>query len=178
MSSGTITLETDRLILRKVKESDLDDLYNNWASDSITTKYLTFKTHNDKEQTSKFINFWMKKYEKNGYEWVLELKENNQVIGMISGDESYKYKCIELGYSISSVYFNKGLVTEALNCIINYLLGDCGFHVVEAIIPSNNIGSIKVAEKCGLKKEAILKERYIDKENNIQDLLIYSKFES
>ena len=64
MSSGTITLETDRLILRKVKESDLDDLYNNWASDSITTKYLTFKTHNNKEQTSKFINFWIKKYEK------------------------------------------------------------------------------------------------------------------
>lgn len=72
---------------------------------------------------------------------------------MISGDESYKYKCIELGYSISSVYFNKGLVIKSLNCIINYLLGNCGFHVVEAIILNNNIGSIKVAEKCGLKKK-------------------------
>lgn len=31
MGSGTLTLETDKLILRKVKESDLDDLYNNWT---------------------------------------------------------------------------------------------------------------------------------------------------
>ena len=53
---------------------------------------------------------------------------------------------------------------------------ECDFNIIEAIIPSNNIESIKVAEKCGLTLEATLKNRYMDQENNLQDLLIYSRF--
>lgn len=169
-------LETERLLLRKVTIDDLDDLFNNWSSDVDTTKFLTFKTHASKEETMKFINNWINKYERGGLEWVIELKENQQVIGMISAEKSYKYKCIEIGYSISSKYWGQGLITEALTKVIKYLLGECDFNIVEAIIPSNNIGSIKVARKCGLTLEATLKNRYKDKENNIQDLLIYSMF--
>jgi ribosomal-protein-alanine N-acetyltransferase len=168
--------ETERLILRKVTTNDLDDLFNNWGSDSNTTKYLTFKTHTNKEDTMKFINNWINKYEKGGLEWAIELKENHQVIGVISADKNYQYKCVEIGYSISSKYWNKGLITEAMKEVVNYLLNECDFNVVEAIIPSNNIGSINVAEKCGLTLEATLKNRYLDKDNNLQDLLVYSRF--
>ena len=167
-------LETERLILRKVALNDLDDLFNNWGSDVNTTKFLTFKTHENKETTLKFVNNWISSYEKGGLEWAVELKENHQVIGMVSADKSYKYKCVELGYSISSKYWNKGLMTEALNEIIKYLLNECDYNVIEAIIPSNNIGSIKVAEKCGLTLEATLKNRYKDKDDIVQDLQIYS----
>lgn len=97
-------LETDKLILRKVNIKDLDDLFNNWGSDINTTKFLTFKTHETKETTLKFINNWISNYEKGILKWAVELKENHQVIGMISADKSYKYKCVELGYSISSKY--------------------------------------------------------------------------
>lgn len=169
-------LETERLILRKVTIDDLDDLFNNWGSDVHTTKFLTFKTHTTKEETMKFINNWISKYEHGGLEWAIELKQNNQVIGMISADKSYKYKCIEIGYSISSKYWNQGLITEAVTEVIKYLLYECDFNIIEAIIPNNNIGSIKVVEKCGLTLEATLKNRYKDKENIIQDLLIYSIF--
>lgn len=95
---------------------------------------------------------------------------------MASADKSYKYKCIEVGYSISSKYWNQGLISEAIKEVIKYLLYECDFSIVEAIIPCNNIGSIKVVEKCGLTLEATLKNRYKDKENNVQDLLIYSIF--
>ena len=173
---STKKIETDRLILRQVAIEDLDDLFNNWASDVNTTKFLTFKNHDSKEETMKFINSWINKYEHGGLEWAVELKENHQVVGMISADKTYKYKCVEIGYSLSSKYWNQGLITEALNEVIKYLLDECEFNIVEAIIPSNNIGSIKVAKKCGLTLEATLKNRYKDKENNIQDLLIYSMF--
>ena len=170
-------LETKRLILRKVSIDDLDQIYENWASDKITNEYLTFSCHESKEQTRKMLNYWLSKYEKDGYEWCIELKENKQIIGIISGEKSYKYKCIEIGYSLSSKYFNNGYMTEALEQIIKYLLTECDFNVVEAIIPSKNIASIKVAKKCGLKEEAVLKNRYRNKiTNEINDLCVYSIF--
>ncbi len=169
--------ETERLIIRKISIDDLDQIYENWATDEITNEYLTFKPHKNKEETKKMIDYWLKKYEKGGYEWCIELKENHNVIGIISGDISYKYKCIEIGYSISSKYFNNGYMSEALKVIINYLLYECNFNVVEAIIPSNNIASIKTALKCGMKEEAVLKRRYRNKvTGEINDLLVYSIF--
>ena len=89
-------LETDRLILRPVEDSDLDDLFNNWSSDLITTKYLTFKAHTSKKQTEKFIENLKRSCKNNDFQWVIEYKENHQVIGVISGTHSYKFKCIEL----------------------------------------------------------------------------------
>lgn len=169
-------LETDRLILRPVEDSDLDDLFNNWSSDLITTKYLTFKTHTSKKQTERFIENLKKSCENNDFQWVIEYKENHQVIGVISGTHSYKYKCIELGYSISSKYFNNGFMTEALKKISDYLLYDLNYNVIEAIIPSKNIVGIKVAQNIGMKLEATLSNRFISKDDVIQDLLIYSKF--
>lgn len=169
-------LETDRLILRPVEDSDLDDLFNNWSSDLITPKYLTFKTHTSKKQTEKFIENLKKSCKNNDFQWVIEYKENHQVIGVISGTHSYKYKCIELGYSISSKYFNNGFMTEALKKISDYLLYDLNYNVIEAIIPSKNIASIKVAQNIGMKLEATLSNRFISKDDVIQDLLIYLKF--
>ena len=170
-------LETKRLLLRKISMDDLDQIYENWASDKITNEYLTFFPHESKEQTRKMINYWLNKYNQNGYEWCIQLKENKQIIGIISGEKSYKYKCIEIGYSLSSKYFNHGYMTEAIKTIIDYFFQNCDFNVIEAVIPSKNIASIKVAEKCGMKKEAVLKDRYINKiTHEINDLYIYSIF--
>lgn len=88
-----------------------------------------------------------------------------------------KYNTLEIGYSISSKYWNKGYTTEAVKAIIDYLFNECNYNIIEAIIPSDNIGSIKVAEKCGMKLEATLKNRYKNKlTGKMNDLLIYSIF--
>ena len=47
---GTVTLETDRLILRKTIESDAEPMFRNWASDERVTKYLTWQAYKSVEQ--------------------------------------------------------------------------------------------------------------------------------
>ncbi len=42
---GTKILETDRLVLRPFKETDVEDMYYNWASSDQVTRYLTWPTH-------------------------------------------------------------------------------------------------------------------------------------
>jgi len=54
---------------------------------------------------------------------------------------------------------------------------ECDFNVIEAVIPSKNIASVKLAENCNIEKEAVLKNRYKNKvTNEINDLYIYSIF--
>ena len=38
---GTVTLETERLVLRRLTIEDAEIMYRNWASDDEVTKYLT-----------------------------------------------------------------------------------------------------------------------------------------
>lgn len=174
---GTKLIETNRLILRKITMNDSNDLFINWGSDIKTNEFLTFKCHESEDTTKKMINYWLKKYQNNGYEWGIVLKDTNEMIGIISADTSYKYSTIEIGYSISSKYWNNGYTTEAIKEIINYLFKECNYKIIEAIIPSDNIASIKVAEKCDMKLETALKDRYKDKINGkICNLLIYSIF--
>ena len=125
----------------------------------------------------KMMDFWINKPEKRGYDLAIQLKNNNHVIGIVSADKSYKYKCFEIGYSLCSKYFGCGYTTEAVKAIIDFLFNNCNCDIIEAIIPSKNIASIKVAEKCGLTKEAVLKNRYKNKvTGELNDLCIYSVF--
>ena len=46
---GTVTLETPRLILRRLTLADAEPMYRNWASDPGVTKFLTWPTHSSVE---------------------------------------------------------------------------------------------------------------------------------
>lgn len=114
---GTMSLETERLKLRKFNQEDAEDMYNNWASDAEVTKYLTWPTHSSIEVTKRVVGMWIDDYE-NGeyYQWAIELKETGQVIGSISlmNIDNHIGNC-EIGYCIGKEFWNKGIVTEAFS---------------------------------------------------------------
>ena len=76
---GTKTIETNRLILRRVTISDVDGMYDGWASDENVTKYVSWKAHRDKNETLAIIISWIQEYERNSYNWVVEVKESQKL---------------------------------------------------------------------------------------------------
>ena len=88
---GTVTLETERLILRKFTMDDADAMYKNWASDQEVTKYLTWPAHNNVAVTQMILDDWTSNYSRTDYyQWAITLKENgSEPIGCI-GVNSYK----------------------------------------------------------------------------------------
>ena len=83
--TGTVKLETNRLVLRKIRLTDTKMVYNNWASDSEVTKYLTWMSHDSIDVTNMIVNMWVNGYKNsNFYQWGIVLKEDNQLIGTIS----------------------------------------------------------------------------------------------
>lgn len=173
---GTITLETERLILRRFKLEDAEGMYNNWATDSECNKYLSWNLHKDIEETREIIRKWISEYDDGSYNWVVELKETKELIGSISAVHMRKKDLnVEIGYCYGSKYWNHGYATEALSRVINFFLDDCNLHLVEAYHISGNPASGRVMEKSGMHKDAVLKERRINKDTNeLNDLVIYS----
>lgn len=172
---GTKTLETERLILRKFKEEDANDLFNNWASDSCVTKFMTWPTHENLDTSKYVIGLWLNEYSNsNYYNWCIEIKKLGQAIGAISVvsiDENVE--AVEIGYCIGKEYWNKGIVTEAFLSIIKFLFEEVDVKRIAARHDTNNPASGAVMKKCGLKFEGV--NRKAGKNNTgICDMAVYS----
>lgn len=155
---GTQTIHTERLILRKFTIDDAQTMFDNWAGDERVTRYLTWSPHESPEATRQLVEHWCAAYEKpNTYNWVIEY--NGAPIGnisVVSLSERSEYS--ELGYCMGYAYWNKGLMSEAANAVIDYLFSEIGVHRVGISHAVNNPASGRVAQKCGLSFEGTKRE--------------------
>lgn len=175
MLKGTQIINTERLVLRKYEADDAPDMFKNWANDSEVTKFLSWKPHNNVEDTKGIIGQWVNKYENNIYNWAIVLKEIAEVIGGISIvklDET-SYSC-EIGYCMSRKHWGMGIMSESLTAVIDYLFSEVRFNRIAAMHDTNNIASGKVMIKSGMKYEGTLRQAKLRDSNGFYDLAIYS----
>lgn len=122
---------------------------------------------------------WINAYADVCYNWSLELKDIGEIIGQISlVDLNEKYLSCEVAFTIGRSFWNKGLTTEGLNAIINYLFNEVGMNRIEARHNTLNIASGVVMQKVGMKFEGILRQVEINKHGEFYDLAVYSILKS
>ena len=152
---GTQTIETPRLILRRAVREDAEAMFRNWASDPEVTKYLTWPTYEKVETAYQILDLWASEYEKpDYYQWMIVLKELGEPIGSISVvRQNDRVEESEIGYCIGSRWWHRGIMTEALSAVIEYLFTEVGMNRVAARHDPNNPHSGGVMRKCGMKYE-------------------------
>lgn len=152
---GTQTLETARLILRRARLEDARPMFENWASDPEVTKFLTWPPHKNVGITETILRLWIQEYEKpDCYQWIIELKEIREPIGTISVvSQDDQVGKAEIGYCIGKAWWHRGIASEALQAVIQFLLGEVGMKRIEAGHDPNNPHSGGVMKKCGMKYE-------------------------
>lgn len=173
---GTRRIETERLILRRFTIDDAEGMYNSWATDSECNKFMNRTPHNNIEETKSLIQLWINEYENGSYNWVVELKNTNELIGRICTISVIKkHLTAELGYCYGSKYWGNGYATEALVAVLDYLLNECDVYLVEARHMSGNPASGRVMEKAGMHKDAVLRDRKFNEcTHERNDSIIYS----
>ena len=158
---GTVTIETERLILRRFTMEDAEAMFRRWASDDEVTKHLTWPTHSSVEISKMVLTDWTSHYpEPDFYNWAIVLKENGpEPIGNISvvGIDN-KVDAATMGYCMSRAHWRKGIMAEALTAVIAFLFDEVGFNRVEADHDPNNPASGRVMEKSGMLHEGILRQ--------------------
>ena len=161
-------LETERLILRRYEESDIEMQYD-ILTDGRLAKYIKFPNLS-KDEELECIKEWIKNANDSKYEkWVITLKDNNIPIGNISvnGIEK-KHNYCNVGYVIMYDYWGKGYASEALKVVSDYLL-DSGYYLVECSCNELNKQSSRVMEKAGMKLIGI-KEKEVELSDGLHDM--------
>ncbi len=146
-----LTLETQRLILRPFRTEDAEAMFSGWASDPEVTKYLTWNTHESIDDTRAILEQWIGEYEKpERLNFAIVLKDTKQLIGGIDvvGYLGGTGGTPVIGYNLARAFWNKGYMTEACKCLVAHLFSK-GYREIRIDAMSENIGSIKVIEKCG-----------------------------
>lgn len=167
-------IETENLLLRKLKLEDEHDIFE-YAQDSEVTKYVMWEPHFSSVESLYFIQIVIGQYNQNQpSSWGIEHKKDKKLIGTIGFTNWAKeHKRAEIGFVISRNYWNKGYATEALKRIIKFGFIEMQLNRIEARCEVSNVASSKVLDKVGMKCEGILRNQMFVKEK-FRDYKIYS----
>ena len=176
---GTFTIETERLLLRKFMVEDAEAMFQNWASDKEVTKFLTWPAYTRLDTAIHILNEWTASYEKpDFYQWAIVPKNLNEPIGSISVVSiNEKTQMAEIGYCIGRPWWNRGITSEALSAVINFMFDQVGANRVQAKHDVNNPHSGLVMKKCGMKYEGTLRSAAVNNQG-VCDVSIYALLKS
>ena len=173
---GTQTLQTSRLVLRKAVPEDAHPMFQNWASDPEVGKYLTWPPHESVAITQMIIDSWIAAYDKEDtYQWMIVPKDTpHSPIGTISVvHQKDSVGKAEIGYCIGRSWWHQGIMTEALQAVIDFLFDEVGMNRIEACHDPRNPNSGLVMKKCGMQYEGTLRQS--DRNNQgICDICVWS----
>lgn len=145
---NTPKLETEKLILRKFTEDDLDALFLILKAEEVN-KFLPWYPMKNLEETKRFYE---EKYaavysEPQGYAYAICLKSDNYPIGYIKVDISDSY---DLGYGLRKEFWHQGIVSEAAQALVEQLKKD-GIPYITATHDINNPRSGSVMKRIGME---------------------------
>lgn len=142
-------IETKHLLLRKITQSDTNDMFE-MRRDLRMYEYLNTKVDENIEGTKIYIDKMNQGIDENKWIiWAIEHKQSNKVIGTICIWNINKEESSgELGYGIIPAYQGKGLMKESLVSVLEYGFKVMGLIVIEAYTEEHNEASIKLLESC------------------------------
>ena len=173
-----IVIETERLILRPWKISDVEDLYE-YASVPGVGERAGWRHHENIEESYQICKNFVEKKKT----FALVDKTNGKVIGSL-GVEFYgledkltefsDYRGRILGYVLSKDYWGYGLMPEAVKAVIDYLFNVLDYDFLLCAYYDFNTQSRRVQEKCGFVpyRRLIMDTKCGTKEPGVMNLLI------
>ena len=132
---GTQRIETESIVLRRFREDDAEAMYKNWASDPEVVKFLTWPVHDSAETSGNIIKSWIAGYDNmEQYQWAVILKENGDEpigsIGAVRLDDDTRMA--HIGYCIGRRWWNQGVMSRALQAVIDYMFSQGDFNRIES----------------------------------------------
>jgi RimJ/RimL family protein N-acetyltransferase len=154
-------LTTARLQLRGINKSDSDDLYaiysdmkvlEYWGRDPVQSPAEAWKAIKENMQ-------WVAGG--TAILWGIALRDNDRLIGTCTIFRiNRQNRNGEAGFILNQAHWGKGLMTEAMSSVLDYVFKDLDFHRLEADTDPKNLASLALLEKLGFQREGYFRERW------------------
>lgn len=169
---GRIITETERLIIREMKQSDLDALCRIMCDEEVM--HAAYESAFSMEEVQGWLNRHLKRYEDYGFGlWAVVLKETGEMIGQcgLTLQTWQDKEILEIGYLFQKAYWHKGYATESAIACKEYAFTVLNASRVYSMIRDTHIASQNVAIRNGMKiiDKFTKNFRYVD-----MDFFLYS----
>ena len=159
-----------KIHLRTVREADFERLFELWSDVANRGDYYPLKLPSQ-------VDF-RKRFQEHGL-WedtagTLLIWADEQIVGAIAFFSAMYYSGFEIGYIMfDTASRNKGYMTEALALLVKFLLATKKINRLQLTIIPGNVGSKRVAEKCGFQLEGVMRGAIFHRGTHL-DLEMYS----
>ena len=132
-----------------------------YAKDEETVRFMTWGP-NTPEETINFIQFAIAQQTcqpRVNYHFVVALRGNNQIIGSC-GIHIHRpeHQIAEIGYCFNKQFWRQGYATETAGALLKFGFETLHLHRIEATCDPRNVGSARVMEKNGMRREGHFRE--------------------
>lgn len=168
------TLETDRLLLRKLRMDDAPAVFA-YASDPTIGKHTAWPPHRTLADSEAYLEMALKLYE-GGNEalWGVVLKEEDRVVGTCGlYDIDLRHATAALGYILALRLRGRGIMPEAMRAVLSWGFGPLGLQRIQGVCRVDNAPSTRVMEKLGLVPEGVMRSCRVVKGQRI-DMKLYA----
>ncbi|HWS56158.1 MAG TPA: GNAT family N-acetyltransferase [Pyrinomonadaceae bacterium] len=144
------TIETERLRIRRLRDEDLDGLYE-VCGDPELMRYVGDGRPLTREQTRRWIEKSQGNYERHGFGCAaVVLKDGGRFAGYCGLVYGHGGADVEIIYALKREFRGAGLAGEAARAVIEYGFAECGLSRIVATIDPANAASVRVADKLGM----------------------------
>ena len=154
---NTPLIETERLILRKFTEDDMEALYKIYSDEEVNRFLPWFPLKSMEEAYLFFQERYAAQYAvPQAYAYAICLKKDNVPIGYINVDMEEHH---DFGYGLRKEFWHQGIVTEAGKAVIEQVRKD-GLPYITATHDRNNPRSGGVMKNAGMKYQYSYEEQW------------------
>ncbi|MGQ0431499.1 MAG: GNAT family N-acetyltransferase [Microthrixaceae bacterium] len=154
----------ERIVLREVLENDVDAAFT-WGSDPEFFRYLPYEPVQTLEEEREYIAGVIntaRQTPRVAYQVGIELCATQQLVGFVDlRITSFRHRNAELGLSVTPPMWGQGLATESARLLIQFGFERLGLHRISAGHHPDNVGSGRVLERVGMRREGHLRENLL-----------------
>jgi len=156
-------LNTERTILRRMTEEDLEFVYAHFGDEEVCEYMVDNEPVKSKDEAMEIIT-WSHSNKENpdNNRWIIELKESGKAIGTIGFHRWDKgNNTAEIGYDLNKGYWGKGIMSEAMKAALKFGFEEMKLNRIQAFVHVENLASYYILRSKGFQAEGIIKDMYL-----------------
>ena len=156
------TLETSRMILRKMNDDDLEFVFKHFSNEDVCRYLYDNEPLKTKRQAQRIIDVYKEPDDKDHNRWIFVNKMTNKLMGTCGFHCWDKVNNIaEVGYDLEKKFWKKGYMKEGLKKIIKFGFSEMSLNRIQAYISLDNEASYKLLESLVFKREGIIRDKHL-----------------